>query len=96
VASSSLAQAGCTRDGSGGWAREAATAKALGRLRARAEAAAKILGLSFDRFQEVRLDNARPAPMPRFAGAAMAMAAPVAEAADVDVTATVEADAVLK
>ncbi len=78
-------------------AREKATAKALGRLRTRAEGAAKILGLNFERFQEVRLDGTRAQPpLPRFAGAAMAMAAPVAEAADVDVSATVEADAVLK
>lgn len=78
-------------------AREQATEKALGALRARAEAAAKILGLKFDSFREVRLDGvAAPRPVPRMVNAAMAIAAPVAEAGDVDVAATVEADAILK
>lgn len=77
-------------------ARDGAAAKALAGLRGRAEAAAKVLGLSFERFQEVRLDGAQaPRPMPRMA-AAMGMAAPVAEAGDVDVSATVEADVLLK
>jgi predicted secreted protein len=76
-------------------AREEATAKALGALRARAEAAAAVLGLHFVEFREVRLDGARaPQPMPRMLNAAVAM--PVVEAADVDVSASVEADVVLK
>lgn len=74
-----------------------AEAKALAALRVRAEAVAKVLGLRFDSFREIRLDGARPAPPgPRLLMGAAAMAAPVAEATDQEVSASVEADAVLK
>jgi predicted secreted protein len=81
-------------------AREQATRQAIGGLRARAEEAAALLSLSFGEFREVRLDNIR-APSPRLA-AQMATAAaapappPSVEAEDVEVTATVEADVVLR
>ena len=71
--------------------------QALAALRGRAEEAAKILGLRFDSFREVRLGGeAQAMPMPRLAMAMSASAvAPRAEAEASDVTATVEADAVL-
>jgi predicted secreted protein len=79
-------------------ARTEATRQALGALRARADEAAGILGLRFDSFREVRLDNVRPPAPSLRAMAAPAMAAappPSAEAEDVAVEAGVEADAVL-
>ena len=83
-------------------AREQATAQAIKGLRGRADQAAALLGLSFGEFREVRLDNVRPMPPP--SPRMMAMAAtpapppppPIAEAEDVEVSATVEADVMLK
>ena len=83
-------------------ARAEATKQALGNLRTRAEEAAGILGLRFDSFREVRLDSTRPQPMLRsIASPAPALASasappPTAEAEDLPVEASVEADAVLK
>jgi predicted secreted protein len=76
-----------------------ATMEGLKTLRSRAEEAAALIGLQFDSFREVRLDNARPPLMPRgLAAASMAATTlpPSAEAEDVVVSATVEADVVLK
>jgi predicted secreted protein len=82
-------------------ARQEATAEALKTLRSRAEEAAALIGLQFDSFKEVRLDNPRPPILPRGAMAApmAASSAPIppsAESEDVMVSATVEADVVLK
>ena len=83
-------------------ARKEATKQALATLRGRADEAAEILGLRFSSFREVRLDNVTPPPiMPRQAmvnRTAMASTAPPpsAEAEDVPVSATAEADIVLK
>lgn len=79
-------------------AHDEAMRRALTALRGKAEAAASVLGLRFDSFKEVRLGATPPPPMPRFTGmVAMAAAAPPpsAVAADVPVTATAEADAIL-
>ena len=71
---------------------------ALRTLRARVDEAAGILGLRFASFKEVRLNGVPPRPMPQ--RRAMPMAAsvtpPVAQAQDVDIDATVEADAILR
>lgn len=76
-----------------------ATKLALAALRGRAEEAAAILGLKFVGFREIRLDSQRPVimamPAPRALMAAQDVAAPRAEATEVDITATVEADAML-
>ena len=81
-------------------ARAEATTKAITALRGRAEAAAGLLGLQFGSFKEVRLDSTRPQPGPRMmmmsAQAAPSQAAPPsAEAADVSIEATAEADVLL-
>lgn len=81
-------------------AQHEATAKAVALLRGRAEEIAGLLGLKFDSFSEVRLNSARPMPIVlQRAGMVMAPSAapppPTVEAADVTVTATVDADAVL-
>jgi len=80
-------------------AHEQALRAAIAALRGRANQAAGLLDLRFDSFKEVRLGQAAPPPLPRFAGAMnMAMSAatpPSAVAADVPVSATVEADAIL-
>ncbi|MBU6497381.1 MAG: SIMPL domain-containing protein [Rhodospirillales bacterium] len=69
---------------------------ALSRLRARAEEAAKILGLRFIAFRTVSLDQpSPPPPVPRMMAMAAAAPAPRAEAQDSDITATVQAEAVL-
>lgn len=80
-------------------AQQEATHKAIAGLRARVDDAAKLLGMKFDRFREVRLDGVEPPQMPR---PVMAMAAPrvdsappVVAAQDVAVSATVQADAAL-
>jgi predicted secreted protein len=80
-------------------ARTEATRQALTALRGRAEAAAALIGLSFDSFREVRLDSVRPiAAAPRMMAAAMrdTVAPPSAEAEDIPVAATAEADVLLK
>jgi predicted secreted protein len=82
-------------------ARKDATRQALSALRGRADDAADVLGMRFSSFREVRLDSVTPPPiMPRqtvATRAAMAAAAPpTAEADDLPVTATAEADIVLK
>jgi uncharacterized protein YggE len=76
-----------------------ATKLALGNIRARAEEAAAVLGLKFDSFREVRLNGTNPSPRPvlmRAMAAPAPMAEPVAESEDVQIEASVEADAVLK
>ncbi len=83
-------------------ARQDATKQALSALRGRADEAAEILGLRFASFKEVRLDSVAPPPiMPQqqaVARASMAAMAPPpsAEAEDMPVTASAEADIVLK
>ena len=71
---------------------------AIAALRGKAQQAAGLLDLRFVSFKQVRLGAPALPPMPRFAGAVSMMAAaapPNAVAADVPVSATVEADAVL-
>lgn len=83
-------------------ARRDATKQALSGLRGRADEAAEILGLRFASFREVRLDSMAPPPiMPRLQVVTRAaMAAPVpppnAEAEEMPVTASAEADILLK
>jgi predicted secreted protein len=81
-------------------ARQQALAAALKALRGRADAAAGLIGLQFDQFKEVRLDTPRPPPMPRMmmaaSASAKAFAPPSAEAEDEMVSATAEADVLLK
>jgi len=77
-----------------------ATRMALAALHGRADEAAAVLGMTFSGFREIRLDGQRqPIPMlSRAMPAPMANAEaspPRAEAQDVDITATVEADVVL-
>jgi predicted secreted protein len=77
-------------------AHDEATRQALAALRGKAEEAAGLLGLRFDSFKQVRLGTTMPSPIPRFAGAVAAMAAPApptAVATDVPVSATADADA---
>ncbi len=80
-------------------ARDAATKEALGHLRGRAEDAAGILGLRFSSFRDVRLDSAPFQPvMPRIMMAAAPTGrapAPSAEAEEVQIDATVQADVAL-
>ncbi len=80
-------------------ARMEATKKAIAALRGRAEEAAALLDLRFGGFKEVRLDSPRPAPpfTPRVmmmsgGAAALPAAPPSAEAADVSISATADAD----
>ncbi len=79
-------------------AKAEATRMALGNLRARADDASGVLGMRFQSFREVRLDGAPPnmGPMPRMMAEKAGAAAPNAEAEDVAVEATVEADIVLQ
>lgn len=82
-------------------ARREATRQALSRLRARADEAADILGLRFASFREVRLDSVAPPPiLPHLMAARATMATPApppnAEAEEMPVTASAEADVVLK
>jgi predicted secreted protein len=83
-------------------AREEATRQALSTLRARADEAAEILGMRFESFREVRLDSVAPAPiLPRMQMATRATLAappppPNAEGEEMPVTASAEADVVLK
>lgn len=75
-----------------------AMSHAITALRDQAEHAASLLGLRFVSFKDVRLGAAAPPPGPRFVGAMMAAAAPAppsAVPADVTVSATAEADAIL-
>ncbi|MBW4089966.1 MAG: SIMPL domain-containing protein [Proteobacteria bacterium] len=78
-------------------ARDRATDAALGRLRGRAMAAARVLGLRFGSFRMVRLGAAPEiGPRPMFATAMRAGAPPPsAVATDVAVSATVSADVLL-
>jgi predicted secreted protein len=82
-------------------ARAEATRKAIAALRGRAEEAAALLDLRFASFREVRLDNTRPPPiMPRAmmmsaASASVPATPPSAEAADVSISATADADVLL-
>lgn len=71
---------------------------AIAALRGKAEQAASLLGLRFASFKEVRLGAPAQPPVPRFVGAVSMMAAqaqPNAVAANVPVSATVQADAIL-
>ncbi len=82
-------------------ARAEATRLALAGLRGRADDAAAQIGMAFEGFKEIRLDNDRPVPFaPRMMSAAMsgggAAAPPSAEAEDVSVSATAEADVLLR
>jgi predicted secreted protein len=83
-------------------ARKEATRQALSGLRGRADEAAEALGLKFASFKEVRLDSVTPPMMPRqLTGVSRmtAMAAappPSAETEDLPVTATAEADILLR
>lgn len=81
-------------------AQHAALRKAIATLRTRADEIAALLDLRFGAFKEVRIGG--PPPRPILLQRAMAMppasasmTPPSAEAADVSVTATVDADAVL-
>jgi uncharacterized protein YggE len=81
--------------------RAEALRKAITGLRGRAEEAAGLLGLHFVEFKEVRLDQSNPPPRPMMRMMAAAAPAPhapppVAEADKIDVTATVQAEAVLQ
>ena len=75
-----------------------ATRQALAALHGRAAMAADVLGLRFDSFRDIRIEASRPGPvMPRAMMMAKAAAPePVAASEDVDVTATIEAEAVLQ
>ncbi len=76
-------------------ASDEARRQALGALRGRAEAAAKLLGLRFEEFRSVDLNpSSAPTPMPRALMAA-AMPAPNAVAEAMPVSATVTAEAAL-
>jgi len=83
-------------------ARREATKQALSALRGRADEAAGILGLTFSSFREVRLDSVLPPPVMRrgpIVSRSMMAAAPpppTAEAEDLPVNASAEADVVLK
>ena len=83
-------------------ARKDATKQALSGLRGRADEAAEILGMQFSSFREVRLDSVAPPPiMPRQQMATRAVMAasappPNAEAEEMPVSASAEADVVLK
>lgn len=79
-------------------AKAEATRIALGNLRARADDASAVLGLRFAAFRDVRLDGVPPnvGPAPRMMMAAASATAPNAEATDVAVEATVEADIFLQ
>jgi uncharacterized protein len=83
-------------------ARQNATKQALSGLRGRADEAAEILGLRFASFREVRLDSVTPPPVIPRSQTFMARAAmspgqpPSAEPEDLPVTASAEADIVLK
>jgi uncharacterized protein YggE len=80
-------------------ARSEATKQALAGLRGRADEAAGQIGLVFDRFQEVRIDSQRPGPIAPRMMSAMAKSdapSPSAEAEDVVVSATAEADVLLR
>ena len=80
-------------------ARDQAMREALSALRGRAEDAAGLLGLHFSAFQKVSIAMSQPPPMmPRAMMAATMAAAPMppsAEAEDIPVSATAEADAIL-
>ena len=82
-------------------AHQDATKQALAGLRGRIDEAAAVLGLRFEAFKNVRLDDAAPPPVfvraltaPLAAG--MAATPPNAVAEDVAVTARAEADALLR
>lgn len=80
-------------------AREEAAAAAIGRLRGRAEAVARQFGLRVERFAELRVESGEApfhsaaAPMMRAAGAAPP---PVAEPAEVRLSASVDAAVLLR
>ena len=79
-------------------ARAEATKQALSALRARVDEAAAIVGLSFGGFRDIRLDGTPQMPMPRMM-AAMAASPdakpPSAQAEDVTIEASVDADVLL-
>ena len=81
-------------------ARREATKQALSALRGRADEAAGIVGLRFDSFRQIRLGDAAAPWPPGLRGMAAARSAPAqppsAEGEDQPVSATAEADVVLK
>ena len=82
-------------------ARAEATRLALAGLRGRADEAAMQIGMAFEGFKEIRLDADRPGPMgPRLMASPMlgsaAPVAPSAEAEDISISATAEADVLLR
>ncbi len=80
-------------------AEKTATGQALAELRARTDEIAGIVGLQFDVYRSLTVGSPAPMPPPRLrtmATALAAPAAPAAEAEDVRVDATVEADIALK
>ena len=81
-------------------AQEEAASQAIDALRARAEAVARQLGLRVERLAEVRVDSAaEPPPRPFARGVAMSAATaapPVAQAEDIEVTSTVQAEVLLR
>lgn len=79
-------------------ARDQAMRDALSALRGRADEAAGLLGLRFESFRHVSIAMPQPGPIMPRAMMAMAAAAPTppsAQAEDIPVSATVDADAVL-
>lgn len=80
--------------------RERAAEEALGRLHARAERLASLLGLEFERFATVRLAPPPAEGVPPMAAAALLRsteaAPPVAEAAELAIRADVGAEAILR
>ena len=80
-------------------ARQRALADAIKALRGRAETVAGLLGLQFDAFKEVRIDAPAPIGAMRMLAAAQTgpqARPPSAEADVIDVSATVDADVLLK
>ncbi len=76
--------------------RDEAMRRAIAMLRGRATQAADLLGLRFDSFKSVTLNEERPAPVAPRAMMAMKAATPTAVSEDITVTATAEADAILQ
>ena len=79
-------------------AKAQATREALSHLRDRADDAASALGMRFQSFRDIRLDGAPPnlGPLPKMLAAAAPTAMPNAQADDVSVEATVEAEVLIQ
>ena len=76
--------------------RDDALRRAIAALRSRAADAAELLGLRFDNFKAVTLDQDRSAPFAPRAMMAAQAPGPTAASEDIVVSATVEADAILQ